>query len=146
MSSEWIESLFSPEVVRMTPLDFRVTAAAQFRMLAMACSVSVLSINNLQTVFKQEQLVSTRVLSPTSLADQAQALNDKFTAMMETKVTPVQGMIILQFIISQNEGHSALHTNSFVTNIPGSQTFQSIPNFYPKNDNFTNSTVSIDVK
>ncbi|CAF1361513.1 unnamed protein product [Rotaria magnacalcarata] len=142
ISYEWIVSLFNPEVARITPLNSRVSAAGQFRILALTCLVSVASIENLNTIYKQEQFVSTRVLSSTSLCSQANAIIGKFDALMATKVTPSSGMQLLEFILSTNGEHSALHTNLILTSMPGSQSFEIVDNFYPKYDNATYSSVS----
>ncbi|CAF2816876.1 unnamed protein product, partial [Rotaria sp. Silwood2] len=127
-------------MAHMTPLDFRVTAAAQFRLLAAACSVSLISIDNLNKIYGQEQLVSAQVLSPASLRDQANALIGKFNAMMVEKITPTRGIEFIHFIISQDQTHSALHTNSFLTSVPDSNKFEAITNFYPKRGNVTYSS------
>ncbi|CAF3290167.1 unnamed protein product [Rotaria sp. Silwood2] len=127
-------------MAHMTPLDFRVTAAAQFRLFAAACSISSMSINNLNKIYSQEQLVNTRVLSPISLHDQANALIDKFKAMMQVQITPLRGIQFLHFIISQDGSNSAAHTNTFLTSVPGSNKFEAITNFYPKHDNVVNSS------
>ncbi|CAF4927028.1 unnamed protein product, partial [Rotaria sp. Silwood1] len=130
----------------MTPLDFRVTAAAQFRLFAAACSISSMSINNLNKIYGQEQLVNTRILSPISLHNQANALIDKFKAMMQEQITPLRGTQFVHFIISQDGSNSAVHTNSFLTSIPGSNKFEAITNFYPKRDNAVYSSVSLYTK
>ncbi|CAF2978516.1 unnamed protein product, partial [Rotaria sp. Silwood2] len=127
-------------MVRMTPLDFRVTAAAQFRLLAMACSISMVSIDNLNKIYGKEYLVNAKALSPVSLQDQANALIEKFNAAMKTKVTPIRGYQFLRFIISQDYTDSSLHTNTLLTSVPGSDIFKSIINFYPKRDNVTYSS------
>ncbi|CAF4591258.1 unnamed protein product, partial [Rotaria sp. Silwood2] len=40
-------------------------------------------------------------------------------------------------IISQSRLYSALHTNAFQSSVPGSNEYNTVPNFYPLHENVT---------
>lgn len=143
MSDRWIRSLFTIETARLTPLDFRLSAASQFRFMLIACNLSTVSITNLQNQFAQDQLVSAEILSPTSFKDHFTALTNKFFAMMDMKVSPSFACNLVMTIIIQAIIHSAINTDAFTTSIPGSNQYNTISNFYPLHDNVNYSGVSI---
>ena len=57
--------------IQMTPLDFRLTAAAVFRLLSMECSILGTTVDEVYASFLAEQLVAVQVLSQTDLQKQA---------------------------------------------------------------------------
>lgn len=145
VSDEWIASLFNENILQLTPLDFRLSAASQFRMLADMCLLSALSITTFQSGFAVEQLVSARLLSYPSFDEQVKALVNKFHALMNTRVTPQFGVEIFMRIIGTARVYSALHTNGFITSIPGSNEYSIIDAFYPLRDDANYSSVSFDL-
>lgn len=145
ISEEWIASLFNENTLKLTPLDFRLSAAAQFRTLAYICAFSATSITNYQIEFAMEQLVSARVLPQASFEEQVNVLVTKFHALMYTRVIPKFGVELIMRVIDQARIYSALHTNGFTTSIPGSNEYPVIDGFYPLRDDVNYTTVSYDV-
>lgn len=142
MSDQWVKSLFSVETAHLTPLDFRYTAAAQFRFVVVACNFSNVSITNRQNKFAQDQLVSTRILSPTSFNDNVGALSKQFFALMDMDVSPSFSTELFATVIVQGAIHSAFNTEAFTTSVPGSNQYNITMNFYPLYDNANYTNVS----
>jgi hypothetical protein len=134
--------LFNKETAFLTPLDFRLTAAAQFRLLSTMCSLSSNSIIKVQSGFFTEQLVNPRAASLTSFSDQANALTKKFYASLDTQLTGSHGAQLFMTTIDTSAFFSALYTNQFETSVPGSGVYHAVPNGYPLYDNVTFNSVS----
>jgi uncharacterized membrane protein len=142
VSPEWIASLFSAETSRFTPLDFRLTAVAFFRLLSMQCSVQATSVDFVLTQSLAEQLVSTQVLSPKSLNIQAVTFLEKFQTQVIKAFASNRAGIIAMLMVSVSGIYSAVHTNAFQLSIPGSNQYQVINNFYPRHENASFLNVS----
>ena len=141
VSSKWIASLFSSDTVRLTPLDFRLTAAAQFRLLAIFCWISQQTITDNYYEFIKGQFASARVLSPNSFSEEADALINKFYKTMEVGLTAVTATRLVTFVLTQSQLYSAINTDAFQLSVAGSNQYQTINNFYPNRDNVTFITV-----
>lgn len=135
MSSEWISSLFNEGTERYTPLDFRLTAAAQFRYLSILCSVLIQSVESLKGEFLASNLISTRVLSQISLNAQVNGIFQKFNTQFSFWMTSTRGPEIIILIIRQLSVYSTVYTNGFQILVPGSNQSQTVNGFYPLHDN-----------
>ena len=135
--------MFKKETAFLTPLDFRLTAAAQFRLLSTMCSLSRSSIIKAQSGFSTKQLANPRASSLTSFSDQANALIKKFYATMNMQVTGTHGAQLFMTTIDTSAFYSALYTNQFETSVPGSGVYHAVPNGYPLHDNVTFNSVSV---
>lgn len=123
VSSEWIKSLFHRETAYMTPLDFRLTAAAQFRLLAMMCSDQTNMMDNTESSFGAGDLITPVVLFESSFNAQADALKNKFQAAMEFATTTNLAVNLIMLVIEQSQIHSALHTNILEFAVPSWYSF-----------------------
>ena len=126
----------------MTPLDFRLTAPAIFRLLALECSILAATVNEVYTRFLPEQLVSTQVLSNASLTAQAAALHEKFLTLLSGELASSEGGQLFTVTVRQSRLYSIGHTNAFVSIVPGSDQYQVLNNFYPIHDNASYVNVS----
>ena len=142
ISPEWVVSLVNNETAYFSPLDFRLTAALQFRALSLMCSLSAVSIENVKSAFITEQLVSTRALSSSYFKDQADALLNKFEVAMELKVTAYDGALLIVQIITAAMLYSAFQTNRLIKGVPGHDVDTSVGNCYPLHDNVNLNSVS----
>jgi hypothetical protein len=134
--------LFDEETPRYTPLDFRLTASAQFRLLATLCSILIKSVDTLQVNFLAGQLVSTQVMSQASFYSQANVLLEKFNVQFSFWLTSTHAAELLMLMIRVSVINSVVHTNAFQMSTPGSNQYQIVNNFYPLNDNASFSKVS----
>ena len=142
VSAQWIASLFNPGTVHFTPLDFRLTAALQFRLLSLVCWLSRQTITDQDDEFFKGQLIIGRVLSPSSFADETDALIKKFFASMQKALPANTATQLVMLVLSQSHIDSALGTDAYLSSEPGSNVYRSASNFYPKNDNATFVNVS----
>ena len=138
----WISSLFNINTARFTPLDFRLTAAAQFRLLSLICWISQQTINDNRNAFLKQQFINARVLSPISLADEANVLFEKFFTTMKLLLTADISVKIGIAILIQGRIYSAIPTEVFLLGIPESNQYERINNFYPVHSNITFDNVS----
>lgn len=127
---------------RFTPLDFRLTAAAQFRLLGMLCSLMKVTVEDLQAEFLTSQLVTERVISFNSLNDQAKIFIDKFETFKLMAFPPVDASNLVMFALRLSPLHSALHTNKFRSIAPDPYFFFESSAFYPTNDHAIFDAVS----
>ena len=142
ISAQWIASLFNPDTAHFTPLDFRLTAALQFRLLSLVCWLSHQTITDQHDEFFKGQLITGRVLSPGSFADETDALIKKFFASMDMAVPANTATQLVMLVLSQSRIDSALDTDAFQSSVPGSNDYRRTTNFYPKYDNATFVNVS----
>lgn len=138
----WISSLFNSDTTRLTPLDFRLAAAAQFRLLSAMCCISQQTINDNINGFIKQQFISARVLSPISLADEANALFEKFFATMKLFLTADITSKVIMTMFTQSRIYSAIPTEAFLIGIPESNQYERINTFYPARNNITFDNVS----
>lgn len=143
VSTKWIESLFNENTVRLSPLDFRLTATSQFRLLALMCSFTNITINDLTNAFLQQQLVDAHMISRTSFQTQAGSLLSKLDAILDLSVRGFRAAQVVMIIVNENRIHSVFHTNAFHLSAPGSNTYTILENYYPIYDNASFNTVSI---
>ena len=108
----------------------------------MGCLFSLESNSNLQSEFYHEQLISAQVLSQSSFNAQTDALINKFFATMEMDVSPSFSAQLLSIITIRANIQSAVHADSFLISIPGSDQYSFFGNFYPLYDNSTFTIVS----
>jgi hypothetical protein len=143
VSSKWIESLFNYEMARLTPLDFRLSAAAQFRLLAHICFFSEQMITKSLELYLTTALVSSQVIANTSFNDQADAMIDKFYKEIKLQTEPSEAFKLVMLILFLSRIPSAMNIDAFTLGIPGLDQYTTIPNFYPLDDNATFSNVSL---
>jgi hypothetical protein len=142
VSPQWIASLLDVDTIRLTPLDFRASAAAQFRLLRMICWVGSALISNEYAEFIQGQFVTDRVLQPSSFAEEADALIKKFAVAIKLAVNADRSVNIIMFVIMQSHLHPAIGTDAIQLSQPGSNVSEQIINFYPQRENATIINVS----
>lgn len=135
--------MVNTETTRITPLDFRLTAAAQFRLLAAMCNISATSVNETVYEFLYGKLVNATVLSRTAFMIQADYLINKFYAALDLVLRPNYASHLVMLVFEESSIQSAIHTNGFTSTIPGSNKYNITSNFYPRHDNASFSNVSI---
>lgn len=138
LSNEWVASLFNPNTIRMTPLDFRLTAVYHFRMLGIFCARAMPLLDDIVAGFSEQQLITTKVVSSTSFAWQVNALSDKLETMMKGTILTTRTSQFVSALIAHSGMHSVLHTNAFRFSRPGSNTYDTVITAYPLNKNTSN--------
>lgn len=126
--------MFNTETARFTPLDFRLTAAAQFRLLDMLCSLMKVTVEDLQAEFLTDQLVTEKAISFTSLNDQGNVIIEKFETFKQMTFPPMDANFLVMSIIRLSPFRSALHTNKFHLLAPDPYYFFEYYALYPTND------------
>jgi hypothetical protein len=142
LSEKWITSLYNPEVIKMTPLDFRLTASSVFRLIASQCRFFKESVSILRDVVSSERLVSSHALSEAAFNGQIKAIHDKFIAhMFAASISSNFGKLAM---VGMRLGGfpSAIGTNSFLMSLPGSNKYKFLNNIYPIHENVTSINVS----
>lgn len=125
----------------MTPLDFRLTAALQFRLLAYMCSNTRLQVNQLVASNLVSQQVSARALSQTDLTIESDVLQAQIqTEIQNTNVGSI-GVQNLMLIVQQSHVYPIFNTNAFRFNVPGSEQYDMLQTFYPRHRNARFSNV-----
>ena len=142
MSLKWIDSLFNSDTSRLTPLDVRLIAAAQFRLLKAMCSVTTDGVNFLQKFSFGSPLVSGKTMSRESLNSQMDAAVAKFNSFVEMSLLSSRAPQLIMMAIMQARINSAVHTDAFHFSIPGTHQYEAISNFYPRYDNASYNNVS----
>lgn len=117
-------------------------AASQFRLLALMCSFAAARMSDLLTTFLRGQLISNAVLANDRFEEQTSILTDKFHTTRATGINTARFFQLLMMLIGQGRLESGLHTDAFVSNIPGTDQFLYNTNFYPRYDNSTFDAVS----
>ena len=128
--------------MRMTPLDFRLTAAVVFRLFALECATLAAAVDEVLKSFLAEQLVSSLVLRQASLNNQSNALFEKLMALLQSELASSQAGELFIVTIRQSRLYSALHTNAFLSIVPESDQPKVVNNYYPLRDNASYATVS----
>lgn len=139
----WITSLFNVETSRFTPLDFRLTAAVQFRLLEMFCSLMKVTMEDLQSEFLAGQLVTKQAIPLTSLDDQVSVVIKKFETFKQMSFPPVDAGYVVMAISRLSPHYSALHTNKFRLVAPELNYYFESTAFYPTNDHAIFDDVSV---
>lgn len=135
LSNDWLASLFNPDTIWLTPLDFRLTAVYHFRMLRIYCTRAMPLLDDIVAGFGEQQLITTKVMSPTSFAWQVNVLHDKLQAMMKGTIRTTRTSQFLSAVIAHSNLHSVIHTNDFRFSEPGSNIYTTIVNAYPLHHN-----------
>ncbi|UJR12163.1 hypothetical protein I4U23_016340 [Adineta vaga] len=139
ISFEWIRSLFNAETPQMTPLDFRLTAAAQFRLLGTMCSLMEATMEGLKEVFLTKEIVTKNTLSFVSLNKEADALIDKFQVFRDMSLVPdAASQVTIKFILTSRH-HPALNFNSYQQMAPSSTLYQQQDTCYPIRDDIVDN-------
>jgi hypothetical protein len=142
LSEKWITSLFNPEVTKMTPLDFRLTAAPVFRLIASQCKFFKESIDIVRGILSSERLVSSQALSEAAFDVQVRALQEKFIAYLLAGATSSHYGKLAMLAVRLGGYTSAIGTNSFLVDLPISNKYEFLNNIYPIHENVTSINVS----
>ena len=134
--------MFNSTTSRLAPLDFRLTAAAQFRLLKAICSLATEGVNFLRKISLEYSLVNAKIISRESLDSQTGAVVAKFNALVQSSLLSTRAPQFIMLAIMQSRIDSAVHTNAFHFSVPGSNRYESISNFYPRYDNASYDNVS----
>ena len=140
---EWINSLFDPDITRLTPLDFRLVAAAQFRLLAFMCSAMMTQIKELWGFFTAEQLLNSEAMSVASVKLQADAFFHRFKEFAQYSQANANTYDMVVIVAKLSHIPSAVHTNAFQLVKPRSDHSHLVDNFYPMNNNASFTQVSL---
>jgi hypothetical protein len=135
--------LLNSETSYITPLDFRLTAAAQFRLLASYCHISKLMIDETQVDFLNGKLVSSHMLSKDSFEKRIQTIVNKFYATLAMSIEPADAAQLTRLTLTQSHIQSAVHTDALTLAVPGSNQYTVVPNFYPLDDSASFTDVSL---
>lgn len=130
------------ETSRFTPLDFRTTAAVQFRLLEMFCSLMKVTMEDLGAEFLSGQLVTERAISSKSLNDQGMILTDNFKTFIQMTFPPVEASYLVMLLVRLSPLQSALHTNKVRSLIRDPYYFYEGDAYYPLNDHAIFNAVS----
>jgi hypothetical protein len=134
--------LFNSDTSRLTPLDFRLTAAAQFRVLKALCSLVTEGVNILQYFTIGSSTVNTETSSRLSLNSELNSLVAQFNGLSQTLLLSNRAPQFIMMAIMRSQINSAVNTNAFLLNVPGSDQYETINNFYPLYDNASYNNVS----
>ena len=149
ITEQWFSSLFNENTSSYHPLDFRLTASAQFQVLAVLCTMSRETVLHAQEQFLSTQFITLNALSKFDFDTYTAALIDQLN-----KTTVAQFYADNHFIssiIDQYQYTSALRTNFYTISIPGSSSYTNFPTVYPTQANLdqssfiSNGTCSCDV-
>jgi hypothetical protein len=142
VSPKWIFSLFHSDTARLTPLDFRLTAAAQFRLLSATCSLAGEGLALATEVFLGGQLNNVRIMSRKTLNNTLHGIVIKFKALIEVALLSNRAPQFIMAAIKIARISSAVHTNTFQISVPGSNEYETVDNFYPLHENVSFTNVS----
>lgn len=126
----------------MSPLDFRLTATIQFRLLRALCSVMKQILEGARAVFLSGRFINEQALTLAAFDNQADILINQFQVFKTKTFEPFEATEHAMIAIRQTRLHSALHTNSFHGINPDPYYFYEQNNFYPRYDNATFDNVS----
>ena len=142
MSYKWINSLFHADTARFTPLDFRLTAAAQFRLLSATCSLAVEGLALVTAVFRDGRFNNDKIMSRQALNNTLHGIVIKFNALIDSALLSNRAPEFIIAAIKLSGISSAVHTNTFQISVPGSNTYETVDNFYPLHENASLTNVS----
>lgn len=135
--------MVNTETTHITPLDFRLTAAAQFRLLAAICDVTGQIVHETANEFLYGKLVNATVLSRADFIIQADVIINKFYAALDMAIKPSYSSYLVMLLFDQSSIQSAIHTDGFTSTVPGSNEYTIVSNFYPRHDNASFNNVSL---
>lgn len=107
------------------------------------CWLTNTTINDLTKSFLHQQLVDAYMIPRTTFQSQTASLLSKLDAVLDMSIKAARAAEVMMLMINRNRIHSAVHTNGFHMSAPGSNTYRSVENYYPKSDNTSFNTVSI---
>lgn len=144
ITEEWIRSLFNTQTTtHLSPLDFRVTAATQFRLLALMCSDQASTFDDTQNHFKLKFFITSHVLSESSFNAEIDVLMDKFLTNIESDITTDTAAKLVMLVIEQSQIRSSMHTNVFEFAVPSwNSYYPMIMTSYPLKDQNSFDNVS----
>ena len=142
MSPKWIDSLFNSGTSFLSPLDFRLTAAAQFRLLQAIYSGAAAGVDYFRNSSLQDSLISSKTISRQSLSSQADAVIKTFNALVRTASLTNSSIEFIMMVVRNTRITSAVYTNIFHLSMPESDQYEIIHNFYPRYDNASYNNVS----
>jgi hypothetical protein len=114
ISEKWITSLYNPEVTKMTPLDFRRTAAPVFRLIETQCRYFKKSISIIRDVLSSERLTNSQALSEAAFDVQVRALREKFIDHLFAEAISSYFSKIAMAAMRLDSYPTAVATNSFL--------------------------------
>ena len=130
----------------MTPLDFRLTAPAIFRLLAIECTTLAATVNNVSAAFLAGQLVGKNLISRQSLDAPAQVLLNSIRGKVFGAPASTRTGELFMIAVQLSRMYSAVHTNGFIVNVPGSNEYKAVDNHYPLHSNASYGDVSTSLK
>lgn len=133
-------------MIQFSPLDFRLTAQAQFRFLAMMCEKQTTQYYSIWNKLSIELLMSAQLVDKVSLNTQANTLLEKFQLMLTFTLVTNSAQRFLEICIGVTGLISAVHVNAFEIIRPGENQSEVISNFYPRYDNSTFMQVRANAK
>ena len=138
ISQEWISFLFHSRVDHFYPLDFRLSASAQFQALALLCRHAQQAVKAELDQFLSSVFISSRALSRTNLIEQLT------TVLKQFKIQTIEHFSsehrFLWTTIDQYQFISALRTNFVTKSIPGSGIYETFALIYPTVTNLSHSS------
>ena len=144
MSSKWIDSLFDSDTSRLSPLDFRLIAAAQFRQLKAMCTVAAEGVDLFRGLLIGYSMTNRKTMSREMINSQMATAVSTFNVFIQTSLLSDRGPQFLIMFPRLRGAISAVRTNAFYLSISDSDQYQyeSINNFYPLYDNASYDNVS----
>ncbi|CAF4141810.1 unnamed protein product [Adineta steineri] len=129
ISQQFISTLFSINMSRFYPLDFRLMAMSQFQVLAALCQTAAWTVSSALNQFLTQQIVTSQVISREVFEAQVEALVEQ---MQTTTIANVQYIDQLVSLVTLNSGiMSALNTNRYVVQNPLVSTYYIEHGHYP---------------
>ncbi|CAF4813981.1 unnamed protein product, partial [Rotaria sp. Silwood2] len=138
ISEEWVSSLFNVTTSNYYPLDFRLTASAQFQVLSALCRIVRNIVYDALNEFSTTIFVSPRALSRTVFDTYTDTLVDQFNKTTLENFRILNGFI--SSIIDESHFISALRTNFYTRSVPGSDNYTTFSAVYPQKVNLTQSS------
>ena len=128
ISQSWISSLFSDNITRYFPLDFRISASSQFQTLAFLCRTTSTFVSNALLEFGMNRLLSTHVLSPINFDAQNAASVQHLQTSTIANVLRMDRLLTLNLVY--NSLKSSLLTNYYVISVPGDRSYATFIGYY----------------
>ncbi|CAF2768986.1 unnamed protein product [Rotaria sp. Silwood2] len=119
--NEWISSLFNVTMTNNYLLDFRLIASSQFQVLALLCRTANATVVDAIKEFTSSEMISRSALFRANFDIQIAALVEQLQTTTRADNSRIEQLFSL--VLAQNRLFSALRTNFYVANIPGSNGF-----------------------
>ena len=127
----------------MTPLDYRLSAATQFRLLSSMCSSMREVIERLHDAFLTQQIVTRFALSPATFEQEVEALLDKFARFRDMALPPSLSTYVAIITSRLGGSHSTWNFFTYHQMIQGSDIYLEQNTLYPRRDNVSYQGVSL---